>query len=176
MSEAAILDYVREKRFGLATVERWLRKPEADREALLALAVRLRLGENQFRDFLDDLEAIASRLQTAPARVLQSEAVAAVLSRGLGRNESIKALKRALRRLRYPRLVQIEERATALAKSLALPSGAKMALPENLEGEFVTVTLRAISANDLRAQARALSALAGRPEMEEIFRLLEGDW
>jgi len=61
MSNSAIRDYAAEKRFAAATLDRWLALGQSDREALLALTVRLRCGENQFRDLLDDLSDIATR-------------------------------------------------------------------------------------------------------------------
>ncbi len=176
MSEAAVRAYAEAKRFGAATVERWLGHAETDRAALLALAERLRLGENQFRDLLDQLEDIAARQQSSPAAVLASAPVHAVLERGLGRNEAINALKVALRRLRYPQLSAVEASLAALAKQLRLPAGAGLEFPENLEGSQVTITLRAGSPAELRARAASLVAAVARDEVDEMFRLLEGRW
>ena len=176
MSEDRVRSYAQAKRFSRATVERWLARPACDRDALLDLAVRLRLGENQVRDLFDLLEDIAARSGTAPGEVLASSAVSSTLSGGLGRNEAIKALKSVLRRLRYPKLSEIEERLAALGKSLRLPAGAVISFPQHLEGEHVSVTLRAASPAELRAQAAALALAVGRIEIDEMFRLLEGEW
>jgi hypothetical protein len=176
MPEADILAYARGKHFGPATVARWLGLGEAEREALLALAERLRLGENHFRDILDQLEDIAVRRASDVARVLGDASLRDVLERDLGRSEALKALKLALRRLRYPELAETERRLAELARALELPAGVRVEFPENLEGEHLSVTLRARTAAELRAQARALAAASERREIDEMFERLGGEW
>jgi hypothetical protein len=176
MSEHRVQSYARERRFSAATLERWLARLPSDRDALLDLAMRLRLGQNQFRDLLNLLDDIAARQGSSLKEVMDSPPVVVVMSRGLGRNEAIKTLKSVLRRLRYPQLSEIEERLRGLVQSIHLPSGAQIEFPANLEGEDVSVTLTAGSAVELRLRAVALvSALEG-PELDTIFALLEGEW
>lgn len=176
MCEERIRSYAQDKRFGSATVARWLRQPAGDRRALLEFAVRLRLGQNQFRLFLDMLEGIAARRGCTVSDVLALEPVVSVLSRRLGRNETIGMLKRVLHRLRYPQLAEVEGRLAELIKALPLPVGTSVKFPDNLEGESVTVILNAVSARDLRVRAAELVSALQRPEVEEIFRLLGGEW
>jgi hypothetical protein len=176
MSESAVCAFADARRFAAATRARWLAQAPADREVLLALATRLHLGENQFRDLLDDLTAIAARQGTDLAAIVRAPTVEGVLARPLGRNEAIKALKAALRRLRYPQLVGAEQRLAALAKQLRLPAGVRVELPENLDGEQVMLTLRAGSATDLRAQATAVARALQGAALDEMFAVLEGQW
>jgi hypothetical protein len=176
MSASQVRAYAAEKRFGAALLERWLAQPPVDRDALLALAAQLRLGENQLRDVLDDLIAIGARRGCGPAAVLACGEVHAVLARRLGRNEAIRALKQALRRLRYPQLSAVEQALAERVKALRLPSGVRVDLPENLEGEHIAVTLRARSAAELRAQADAVAAALRAGTVDELFALLGGDW
>jgi len=175
MSDDAVRAYGRGRRFSDATMQRWLRHAAPDREAMLQLAERLRLGENQFRDLLDVLEDIASRQESAIATVIGTEPVAAVLARGLGRNETLRALRHALRRRRYPQLVQAETAMADLARRLRLPAWTRVEWPENLEGDELSVTIRAGSATELRARLGEVAAALARPEVDEMFRLLEGE-
>jgi len=176
MLESAIHRYGRTKHFSSATVDRWLAAAPADRDALLAVVEALRLGENQFRDVFDQAQEIASRRQCTVADVLTCDAIRAVLARGVGRNEAVRALKRSLRRLRYPQLAEAERRLGGATKALGLPPEVEVRFPENLEGEEVSVRLRARSAAQLREQVGKLSVAVQRAEIEEIFRILEGDW
>lgn len=176
MSEAAILAYARGKRFGEATIGRWLARGEAERDLLLAFAERLRLGENQFRDILDHAEDIAVRRASSVASVLGEPSLRRLLASDLGRNEAIKGVKTALRRLRYPELAESERQLAEMARGLALPAGVRVEFPENLEGEHLCVTLRARSAAELRAQARALLLASERREIDEMFERLGGEW
>jgi hypothetical protein len=174
--ETAVRAYAAAKHFGEATLERWLAQTTADRAALLEVAAQLRLGENQFRDLFDDLLAVGARQGCTIAAVVDSAALRAVLASGLGRNEAVKGFKRAVRRLRYPQLSAVEQRLAELAKTVRLPAGVRLELPENLEGEHVGVTLRARSAAELRAQAGAVVAALQSAPLEEMFALLEGEW
>lgn len=176
MSESAIRAYAAEKRVGAALLERWLSLAESDREAVLDLAGELRLGENQLRDVLDDLGAIAARQGSSAAAVLAGAELQAVRARRLGRNEAVRAVKLALRRLRYPQLSAAEQRLAEQVKALRLPAGVRVELPENLEGEHIAVVLRGRSAAELRAQADALSAVLRGAPLEEMFDLLGGRW
>lgn len=176
MLETTIRQYARTKHFNPATLERWLSSAPADQEALFSVVEGLRLGENQFRDIFDQTQEIAARRQCSIVEVLGTDPVRAVLARGLGRNEALRALKQSLRRLRYPQLAAVEERLGGAAKALGLPRGVEVCFPENLEGEEVSLRLRAKSAAQLREQVGKLSAAVQRAEIDEIFRILEGDW
>jgi hypothetical protein len=176
MSEDAVRAYAAGKHFSAATVERWLAHDAAGRDALLSVAERLRLGENQFRDVLDAAEDVAARKGSGVASVLGGAEVNLALSADLGRNEAIKALKNTLRRLRFPQLSAAERRLEGLVAGLGLPAGAVVELPQNLEGEELCVTLRARSAAELRARAQGLAAALGRAEVDQIFAVLGGEW
>ena len=173
-TESAVRAYAAAKRFAVGTLERWLAQPADGRAALLDLADRLRLGENQFRDIFDDLVAIGARRGGTVTEVLGDADLRVVLARPLGRNEAVKAIKTVLHRLRYPQLNAAEQRLAALGRSLRLPAGVALQLPENMEGEHITITLRGRSARELRAQARALAARLDDPAIEQMFALLDG--
>lgn len=176
MSESAVRTYAAEKRFTAATLERWLAQPPVDRAALLELAARLRLGENHLREVMNDLAAIGSRRACGIAAVLQGDDLRSALDQRLARNDAIKTLKQALRRLRYPQLSSAERRLAELGRTLHLPAGVRLELPENLEGEHIAVTLRAGSAAELRVQAQAVAAALQGGAIDEMFTVLEGRW
>lgn len=176
MPDAAIRAYARAKHFSPATLERWLGCTPSDRQALLSIAEALRLGENQFRDVFDQAQQIAARRQSDVAEVLSMTPIHDVLARGLGRNEAIRALKQSLRRLRYPQLAATEARLASVTKSLGLPPGVEVRFPENLEGEEISLHLRAKSAAQLRERVASLTSAMERAEVDEIFRVLGGDW
>jgi len=173
-TESAVRAYAAARQFASVTLERWLAQPAEDRAALLDLADRLRLGENQFRDAFDDLVAIGARRGCGIAEVLRADELRTVLARQLGRNEAVKAVKSVLRRLRYPQLTAAEQRLAALGKSLRLPAGVSIEWPHDLEGEHIAIAMRAASAGELRAQARRVVAALEGGAIEEMFALLDG--
>jgi hypothetical protein len=176
MSESAVRAYAAERRFAAALLGRWLAQAPADRDALLDLATQLRLGENQLRDVLDDLTAISARRGCDIAAVVHGDELRAVRARPLGRNEAVKAVKHALHQLRFPQLTAAEQRLAELGKSLRLPAGARLVLPEHLEGEHIGVTLQARSPAELRAQAGAVAAALENGALDEMFAVLGGEW
>jgi len=151
---------------------RWASLAPADRESLLDLAEALRLGENHLRDVFDWAEEIALRDSTTIAAVLSAETVRAARARDLGRNEAIKAVREALRRLRFPRLVEAEERLGRQLRSLRLPPNVRLILPLNLQDTEVRVEIRAGDTSTLSAAVESLRAAMQRPEFAELFRLL----
>jgi len=153
-------------------LDRWMSAAEPDAAALLELAESLRLGENHLRDLFEWAEEIAARERGTVAAVLASTPVQAVRSRGLGRNETIKAVREALRRLRFPQLAALQERLSRCVRALRLPPDVRLVLPENLNDDEIRIEVRA---RDSVALAKALTGLReaiGRPEMEELFGLL----
>ncbi len=174
LAREEIQAYVRARQLRPSTEQRWLDLAPADAAAVLALAAPLRLGDNQLGDLLDALEDIAARRRATPAAVLQDPAVRQVLGRELGRSDRIKALKGCLRRMRYPQLSAALDRLALLSGQLNLPSGVRLEFPEFLEGDAVTVTVRASSAAELRAKLARLVAATDSAQCEEMFAILGG--
>jgi hypothetical protein len=170
---SAILAFAESRKFSRLTLDRWCRLDAKDQATLLQLAERLRLGENQFRDFLDWSEEIALRDGCSVSEVWAREPVSTALARDLGRNELIGAVKTALRRLRFPQLVAAEDRLSELVKTLGLPRAVRLRLPEHLEGTEVRVEITAESPRVLRDNLAVLQRACNQPELDEIFRLLQ---
>ena len=170
---ASVAAFAAARRFSLLTLQRWQRLADDDQRALLDLGERLRLGENQFRDFLDWSEEIALRERCSIASVWQRDGIVEVLARDLGRNDMIAVLKNVLRTLRFPQLAAAEEQVALLVKQLGLPRDAQLQVPLNLEGDELRLELRGRSAAALRDGVAALQRILTQPQLDEIFRILE---
>ena len=101
---------------------RWQALKEADGIALLDLAEDLRLGANDFRDILEWAEEIAARDSSSIRTVLDAEEVRSARSRARGRNEKVKLVREALRRLRFPQLAAREAYRVSSLRRIALSS------------------------------------------------------
>jgi len=172
--EEQIRDYARQRQLRPDTAQRLLDLAPDDGAALLDVALSLRLGDNQLRDVVAAVEAIAARRRTTLAAVFGDPAVRAELGRDRGRSDRIKALKRCLHRLRFPQLSAALERLARLSAELQLPRGARLEFPELLEGDTVTLSLRAASAAELRSVLASAARAAESPQCEEIFAILGG--
>ncbi|HVO25757.1 MAG TPA: hypothetical protein VMW56_19230 [Candidatus Margulisiibacteriota bacterium] len=164
--------YAGARAYSVATTERWLRLASRDGDALLQLALELRLGENQLRDLWDWAEEIAGRDRLTLRDVLVAQPVAAARARALGRNDKLTAIKSALRRLRFPQLAAVEDRLGVVIGSLQLPRQVRIVLPVHLEGDQVRIEITVTNANAWRAAAAALLAAADSPACSELFALL----
>lgn len=165
--------FAAERGYAQATVERWLGLNDADRDALLALARDLRLGENQLRDLWHWAEEIAARDGGSLAEVLDASRSHAERV-GLGRADRLKRVKAALRRRRFPQLAAREDRIAGLVEQLGLP-GVQIRWPAFLEGDVLRFEFEARSSEGLAAHAAALLAAARHPVCREIFAVLDGD-
>ncbi len=165
---------VQERRYSVATLDRWLALPKPDAQALVDLVQELRPSENQLRDLWDWAEEVGHRDGLSLAQVFALDAPAtARRNRNLGRNDKLKLLKSALRRLRFPQLAATEQRLADLARELDLPRSVRITFPEFLEGDDVRVEIVADSAAALEAAAERLRAAARAPACKAIFQLLE---
>ena len=169
---SAIRAYTGARAYSATTTERWFRLDAADGSALLQLATELRLGENQLRDLWDWAEEIAERDGVTLRHVLAAKPIVAARTRKLGRNDKLKAIKAALRRLRFPQLADSEDRLAGLIRTMELPRTVRVALPEHLEGDQVRIEITATSTAAWRAAAAALLAAAESPACTELFALL----
>ncbi len=173
-SHEAIRAFAHERRYGTATLDRWLALDSADARTLLDLARDLRLGENQLRDLWEWAEEVGQRDHLSLAQVLALDAVAvARRTRNVGRNDKLKLIKTALRRLRFPQLAAAEERLAGLARQLNLPRNIRVSFPEFLEGDEVRVEIVADSLTAVQAAADGLRGAAETPACAAIFRILE---
>jgi hypothetical protein len=171
-SAAAFRALAESRRYSSVTIDRWLRLAADDGAALLTLAQELRLGENQLRDVWDWAEEIAARDGVSLADVLAMDGVVAARRRAIGRNDKLKQIKGALRRLRFPQLSAVEDRLQAHIRALGLPENIRVRLPEFLEGDALQIEVVATSADGLRQAAAHLLAAAQASACEAIFQLL----
>ena len=175
MSEAAIRDYAAEKSFRPQTLERWLGWAEADRSALAELAVTLKLSENQVRDLMDWLEEIALRDGSAVHEILVGKAIADTRTDPrLGRADKVRRIKDQLRRMRFPRLAEIEDAIQKNIRDLKLHPEIRLSVPPGLEGGRVVVEFTAASLEEFKRAIQNLSQAADKGLTSQIFRLLSG--
>ena len=164
--------FAADRRYGEATLERWSRLEPDDAAALLGLVQELRPSEHQLRDLWDWVEEIAAREHLRLAQVLALAPVASARQRDIGRNDKLKQLKGALRRLRFPQLSTAEDQLAMLIQALQLPRHVRLIVPEFLEGDTVRVEITVNSVAALQAAADALRAAAANPACEQLFAVL----
>ena len=171
--QVKIHTYTQEKRLHPQTVRRWCAWEERDQEALWYLVQELQIGENHLRDLIDWLEEISLRDGTTPAEVLGRQEIRRVLARNLSRNDKLKEVKGELRKLRYPRLSQLEEQLKEIVKKMDLGNRVQVTFPPFLEGDEVKVEVRARNAKELKESLERLLLRVEEGWVERLFALLD---
>ena len=171
-TEAVLRAFAAERRYHPETVARWLRLAPADAGALLDLAKELRLGEHQLCDLWIWAEEVGARERSGVAGVLAHTTVTAARRRPVGRNDRVKLVKGALRRLRFPQLSALEDQLAGEVRRLELPANVRVTLPDNLEGDTIRIDITAGSAAALRAAAAAVIAATDSSACARLFELL----
>jgi hypothetical protein len=175
MSDERIREYAKEKGFHPQTLARWLGWDQHDRNALLELAVDLKIGENHLRDLMDWLEEIALRDRRSIHEILAQKTIFDIESSPrLGRADKLKRIKEEVRRLRFPRLSRIEDTIRSRLQELKLDPRIRVSVPAGLEGGRLHVEFSAATAAELNKFISQLAEAANKDQVRDIFRLLTG--
>jgi hypothetical protein len=168
-----IVTYAQHKHLSAQTLARWQAWTEEDQAALLTLAEELQLGENHLRDFIDWLEETALRDGGTSRGVLSQPEIRHPLASKLSRNDKLKAVKDALRRVRYPRLSRLEEDLKVAVKALDLGGRVRISFPPSFEGDEVTMEIKARNAKELDESVVRLRQRLDDGRLQQIFNLLD---
>ena len=175
MTAQSIQEYALSRSFHPKTRERWLSWNTADGAALLEVALALKAGENHLRDLMDYLEEIALRDGITIGELLQSKTITDIRTDPrLGRADRLKRIKDQIRRVRFPRLSQIEDLIQSKIRQLKLPRGVKVSVPVGLEGGDLQIEFAAGSPAEFKGILTMLAAAAERDTLAEIYVLLNG--
>ena len=165
--------YAQEKRLSVQTLQRWQAWPERDQAAFFPMAKMLQLNENQLRDFLDWFEDITARDGSTVPAVLARPEIQHALDANLSRNDKLKAVKEALRRVRYPRLSQLEDSLRATIRALDLGNRVRVSFPPALEGNDIILEIKAHNIQEIRDSLARVQQTLEDGSLQRVFDLLD---
>jgi hypothetical protein len=142
------------------------------RETLVAAVASLNPSVRHLTDVLDWLDDIAARDGGPVGAPLGSPPLVAIVRGSGAASERLKRWKDALRRMRYPRLV---ERETALADAIAalrLGPDVTVMPPRDLEGGVITLTVRARTPAEVSTAVERLRAALEAGGLDRVFAVL----
>lgn len=175
MDDSEIKEFAAQRGYQTAIVKRWLAYKADDRIALFRWAQSLKPSGSHFRDFMDWLEEISLRDGCQLKDVLGRKNFEDVLTHPrLGRGDKLKRVKDELRRLRYPRLAQLEDDVGRLIKELNLPAEIKVSLAPGLEGGRVMIQLSVADQAEMRRLVDVLTNASDSIPMGRLFDRLTG--
>lgn len=168
-----ITAYARAKRLSPRTLARWQAWDEEDRVALWGVVQELRLGENHLRDFLDWFGEITARDGSTVPELLARAEISQPLLSTLSRNDKLKAVKEAVRKIRYPRFSRLEEEVRAGIKALDLGNRIQLSFPPTLEGEEMTIEIKAHNPQELLDHLNRLQQRVADGSLMRLFALFD---
>lgn len=168
-----LIAYAQEKRLSAQTLQRWQAWREEEQAALFPIARDLQLNENQLRDFLDWLEEIVARDGVTVRDILSRVELHRPLESKLSRNDKLKAVKEALRKIRYPHLSQLEDDLRAAIKALDLGDRVRVSFPPALEGNEVTLEIKARNIEEVSASVAQLQQKLADGSLQRVFAVFD---
>ena len=168
-----IAAYARRKRLSDITLVRWQVWPATDRAALFSLLQDLQCGENHLKDLLDWFEEIAARDERTVADMLEQRELRSARATPGSRHDKLKAVKTALRKLRYPHLTRLEENVRQAVKALDLGRTSRVSFPPDFEGDEVTLTLTVRNVHELQDGLSRLQQRLDDGRFQRVFDTLD---
>ena len=165
--------YARRKRLSATTLARWQARPATDRAALFSLLQDLQCGENHLKDLLDWFEEIAARDERTIADILEQRELRGARATPGSRHDKLKAVKTAVRKLRYPRLTRLEENVRQAVKALDLGRTGQVSFPSDFEGDEVRLTLTVRNVHELQDVLSRLRQRLDDGRFQRVFDALD---
>ena len=168
-----LIAYAQERRLSAPTLHRWQAWPEEDQAAFFSVVKELQLNENQLRDFLDWLEEIIARDGVTVQDLWGRGELLRPLESKLSRNDKLKAVKEVLRKIRYPRLSHLEDDLRAAIKALDLDNRVRVSFPPALEGNEVTLEIKARNLEEVREHLALLQQKLEDGSLQRVFAVFD---
>lgn len=138
--------------------------------ALTRLFSDLRLSLNKQREVLTLLREIALREERTAADVLNDAAVQSILGDAeADRNQRAAALRRWLRRRRYPAVSRAEAAFTEAVRDLPLGEGVQLIPPKGFESPVYTLSLTFKSRSELADRNRRIDEILSHPALKTVL-------
>lgn len=147
--------------------------PKKDADALALIFIRLPMGLNKQREILHHLKEIAARDGLPIMALFEEEELRDILARDeMDGNWKARQIRSYLKKRRYPRLVDAEERFNAYIRQLDLGTGVKIQPPPYFEGPTYTMTIRFDGLDALKRESDTIARAITDPMASKLFNLI----
>ena len=144
--------YVIEHRTSLGNIMRLAKFSEEEQETICRFLSALRLGGNVVREILTFLQEISDRDGVSIHDLLSDPELEIIMSgEGLSGPQKIDATRRLLRRRRYPRLWELEQKFRTWRNQVKLPPQVVVAPPVFFEGDRFRIEIQFKSVKEYEA-------------------------
>lgn len=147
-----------------------------DRQAVFALMAELKLGVNKIKELLGYLDDIALRDGQSPAQILQDQHIQQILTDDtLQGPQKAEQIRHSMYTRRYPQFAELEQRYQQALQHLHPPKGVRVQADRYFEDDRLSVDFQVHKPEDLQQIAEQLTELARKPELAEVFAIIQGN-
>jgi hypothetical protein len=141
--ERGLQEYLVIEGLSPSAASHFLRLDPDGQRAILPLVEALRPGENRIKEIISFLAEIARRDEVTISEVLTTRKIMHILEdQDTPQPRRLEQLRRALKRLRYPRLIEIEKNFSDYRRSLSLPPQINFVPPPFFENRDFKIELQ----------------------------------
>jgi len=136
---------------------------------------QLRPSANALKAILELARDIAARDDTSLVQVLGEAELTQVLGDGdLNKKDKYARIRYLIERKRFPEKAAVEDALHLLTKELLSTHGIRLELPDDLEGDSISMNLRFRSKEELLQVSERVSQLSKDERVARVFELLSG--
>jgi ParB family chromosome partitioning protein len=175
--ERGLQEYLVKETLSLSAAAHFLHLDQDGQRAILPLLETLRLGENHVKEIVSFVQEVSLRDGIAVSSLLAGDKIKEIISsQETPRPQRIEQLRKALKRMRFPRLTAMEERFADYKRSLSLPPQLSFYPPPFFEGEEFRMELRFKDFRQLQEQVHILQQIAekGGKDKDPLLALSRG--
>jgi ParB-like chromosome segregation protein Spo0J len=141
--EQGLQEYLVRKNLSLSASALFLHLDKESQQAILLILEALRPGENRVKEIISFLREISLRDGVSIPSLLTRGDIGKILSdQETQRPQRIEQLRRTVKEMRFPRLVEMEQKFAEYKRSLSLPPQISFHPPPFFEGEEFRMELR----------------------------------
>lgn len=136
---------------------------------------------NALRELLSMATDVAARDRVTLQDVLSEREILTLVAdldsqqRSSNKKQLFAEVKQHLFARRYPEVARVQSRLAALQKEIATRFGLRVELPPELEGDTLSVSIKARSVDDFAKLGAAMQELSRSQQLREIYALLKGE-
>lgn len=160
-------------RIGLPTALLLTEMPHADAAVMVSVFSRLPMGLNKQREVLVLVQEIAARDGVPVQQILEAPLLKGVIEDPqLDGNLKSRHVRSHLKKMRFPRLVEVENAFNQCVAALELGGAIHIAPPSGFEGRTCTMTIRFDTLQDLKRAHRKISETIDHSVLASLFDCL----
>jgi ParB/RepB/Spo0J family partition protein len=161
--------YIVEEKVSLENASQLLEFSPEDQAEIGRLVSKLKLGENKLKEVLTFLREVSLRDGLTVGDLVQGEIAVVTSDITLSRVQKTHRVRRRLREMRYPQLIELEKKFREKQRGLGLSQGISLNPPPYFEGETFKVEFGFKDVGEFKAIVSKLMEATERRELAEMI-------